>query len=147
MDDHLKDGLSGARTGYLPRDLSLVPPRDAMCLPPDKVLIICTGSQGESRAALSRIAEISHPDIYLEEGDTVFFSSKVIPGNEDENERLKRRLNKLGAKIVDEEDEYIHVSGHPCLDELRVMYSWLTPKVLIPVHGYPPSPRSTCGCG
>ena len=135
----LKRMVSAAQeTGYLPRDLSLVPPRDAMYLPPNKVLIICTGSQGESRAALSRIAEMSHPDIYLEEGDTVFFSSKVIPGNEDEIERLKQRLNRLGAKTVDEEDEYIHVSGHPCRDELRMMYAWLTPEVLIPVHGHPP---------
>lgn len=125
-------------TGYLPRDLSIVPPRDAMYLPPDKVLIICTGSQGEPRAALSRIAERSHPEIYLEEGDTIFFSSKVIPGNEDEIARLKRRLYKLGVEIIDEEDEPIHVSGHPCVDELERMYSWLNPKILIPVHGYPP---------
>ena len=108
-----------------------------MYLPPDKVLLICTGSQGEARAALSRIAAGTHPDIYLEEGDTVFFSSKVIPGNELEIAQLKRRLIKLGAQTIDEEEEYIHVSGHPCRDELKQMYTWLKPQMLIPVHGYP----------
>jgi len=124
-------------TGYLPRDLTLVSPKDAMYLPPERVLLICTGSQGESRAALSRIAEGSHPNIYLEEGDTVFFSSKVIPGNEEGIERLKHNLNKLGVRTVDEDEEFIHVSGHPCRDELKEMYGWLKPQVLIPVHGYP----------
>ncbi len=125
-------------TGYIPRDLPLVPPRDAMYLPPERVLIVCTGSQGEARAALSRIAEMNHPDIYLEESDTVFFSSRVIPGNEEEIERLKGRLGRLGVKIVDEEEAFIHVSGHPCVNELKTMYSWLQPQLLIPVHGYPP---------
>ena len=108
-----------------------------MYLPPERVLLICTGSQGEARAALSRIAEGRHPNIYLEEGDTVFFSSKVIPGNEEGIERLKHNLNKLGVRTVDEDEEFIHLSGHPCRDELKEMYGWLKPQVLIPVHGYP----------
>ena len=101
-------------------------------------MLICTGSQGESRAALSRIAAHAHPDIYLDAGDVVFFSSRVIPGNELEIGKLKQALRAQQVKIVDEEDEMIHVSGHPCIDELRQMYRWLTPQILIPVHGYPP---------
>ena len=129
---------SAQETGYLSRTLPLVPPRDAMYLPPERVLLICTGSQGEARAALARIAAGTHPHIYLEENDTVFFSSKVIPGNEDEIHNLKAGLNKLGVRTIDEEEEEnIHVSGHPCRDELRMMYDWLQPEVLIPVHGYP----------
>ena len=129
---------SAQETGYISKSLPLVPPRDAMYLPPERVLLICTGSQGEARAALARITAGTHPDIYLEEGDTVFFSSKVIPGNEIEIQNLKNGLNKLGVRTVDEEEECIHVSGHPCRDELKLMYEWLKPEVLIPVHGYPP---------
>ena len=125
-------------TGYLSRNIVFVPPRDAMFLPPERVLLICTGSQGEARAALSRIAAQTHPDIYLTEGDTVFFSSKVIPGNEREIEHLKRSLTAQEIKVVDEGDAFIHVSGHPCVDELKQMYAWLKPQVLVPVHGYPP---------
>ena len=125
-------------TGYLSRSVAFVPPRDAMFLPPERVLLVCTGSQGEARAALSRIAAQTHPDIYLDEGDTVFFSSKVIPGNEREIEQLKRALDQQGVRVIDEEEEPIHVSGHPCVDELKQMYHWLTPQILIPVHGYPP---------
>lgn len=129
---------SAQETGYISRSLPLVPPRDAMYLPPERVLLICTGSQGEARAALARITAGTHPDVYLEDGDTVFFSSKVIPGNEQGIQNLKSGLSNMGVKVVDEEDELIHVSGHPCKDELRLMYDWLTPEVLIPVHGYPP---------
>ena len=135
----LKRMVSAAQeTGYIPRDLSIVPPREAMYLPPERLLLVCTGSQGEARAGLARIAGRSHPDIYLEEGDTVFFSSKVIPGNENEIEQLKKGLRRLGVKTIDEDEEYIHVSGHPCRDELKLMYQWLKPQILIPVHGYPP---------
>ena len=124
-------------TGYLSRSTVFVPPRDAMFLPPERVLLICTGSQGEARAALSRIANQTHPEIYLTEGDTVFFSSKVIPGNELGIEQLKRALSAQNVKVIDETEEMIHVSGHPCIDELHQMYEWLKPEVLIPVHGYP----------
>ena len=135
----LKRMISAAQeTGYLPRELPTVPPRDAMFLPPERVMLVCTGSQGESRAALSRIAAQTHPDVYLDEGDCVFFSSKVIPGNEREIEGLKRMLSEQGVKIVDEETALIHVSGHPCIDELKELYHWLVPSTLIPVHGYPP---------
>ena len=125
-------------TGYLPRNIPFVPPRDAMFLPPERTMLICTGSQGEARAALSRIAARTHPDIGLDEGDTVFFSSKMIPGNEIEIEQLQAALSDQGVKVISEESEPIHVSGHPCRDELTQMYGWLKPQILIPVHGYPP---------
>jgi ribonuclease J len=125
-------------TGYLPRDLNQVPLHDAMYLPRHKVLLICTGSQGEERAALSRISRHQHRQIFLEEGDAIFFSSKVIPGNEEGIERLQERFVSQGVRVITEENEHIHVSGHPCVDELKQMYAWVKPEALIPVHGYPP---------
>lgn len=144
----LKRMIAAAQeTGYLSRTLATVPPRDAMFLPPDRIMLICTGSQGEARAALGRIANQSHPDVYLDQGDSVFFSSKVIPGNEEEIARLKQGLKRQGVKVIDEEDALIHVSGHPCVDELKQLYQWLTPNILIPVHGYPPHLEAHAGVG
>jgi len=125
-------------TGYLPRWLDEVPPYDAMFLPRHKVMLICTGSQGEERAALSRIARGDHRHIELDSDDVIFFSSKVIPGNEEEIARLQERFIERGVRVVTEDDEPIHVSGHPCVEELKQMYSWVRPETLIPVHGYPP---------
>lgn len=125
-------------TGYLPRWLDEVPPHDAMFLPRHKLMLICTGSQGEERAALSRIAQGEHRHIYLEPDDAVFFSSKVIPGNEEEIGLLQARFMEQGVRVITEEQELIHVSGHPCVDELKQMYHWVQPEALIPVHGYPP---------
>lgn len=124
-------------TGYLPRALNEVPLRDAMYLPRHKVLMICTGSQGETRAALSRISFGQHRDVFLEPDDVIFFSSKVIPGNEEGIERLQRRFQHSGVRVVSERDDLIHVSGHPCIDELKQLYGWVRPECLIPVHGYP----------
>jgi len=103
--------------------------------PPDKVLLLCTGSQGEPRAALSRIAEGSHRNVTLSSGDSVIFSSRIIPGNERGIFDLMNRLAERGVKIITEKDEHIHVSGHPCRDELRQMYAWAKPTTAIPVHG------------
>ena len=124
--------------GYLSRDIPFVSPKDAMYIPRDRLLVICTGSQGETNAALTRISSGNHPDLILEPKDAVFFSSKVIPGNEEVIERLQTKLRSLGIKVTTEFDEQIHVSGHPCIEELKQMYTWLQPQVLIPVHGYPP---------
>jgi ribonuclease J len=105
-------------------------------LPPQEVFAVATGSQGESGAALSRLAAGSHPAMELAPGDTVIFSSRVIPGNEDSLESLCASLKARGVEvIVDTDTAPIHASGHPAQDELRVMYDWIKPHVAIPVHG------------
>ena len=123
------------RTGYLAPDLTFYEAEDAAHLPRDKVLYICTGSQGEGRAALMRIASGQHQDVALEEGDVVVFSSRVIPGNEKAIAKVQNHLAKLGVEIVTTRDHFIHVSGHPARDELRRMYQMIRPAIAIPVHG------------
>jgi len=121
--------------GYLadvPRFLS---EDEAGYVPRDKILLICTGSQGEPRAALARIARDDHPNVTLEEGDVAIFSSRIIPGNEKSINRLHNALIRLGIEVVTEEDHFVHVSGHPCRDELVRMYQMVRPRVAIPVHG------------
>jgi len=97
--------------------------------------LICTGSQGEPRSALSRIADDDHPEVSLDAGDTVIFSSREIPGNERSIGRLHNKLASMGIEIVTARDEYVHVSGHPAKDELIQMYQWTRPKIAVPVHG------------
>ena len=104
-------------------------------IPRDRVLLICTGSQGEPRSALSRIARDDHPHVVLETGDAVIFSSRIIPGNEKAINRLQNALVRLGVEIVTEEDHFVHVSGHPARDELVRMYQMVRPQIAIPVHG------------
>jgi len=123
------------RTGYLASDLTFYKPEDAAHLPRDKIVYISTGSQGEGRAALMRIAMDQHPDIGLEEGDVAIFSSRAIPGNEKAIFRVQNQLAKLGVDIVTARDALIHVSGHPARDELRRMYQTVRPRIAIPVHG------------
>ncbi|WP_300543045.1 ribonuclease J [Maricaulis sp.] len=108
---------------------------EAGFFPPEKILYLCTGSQGEPRAALSRIAEGNHRNVTLGSGDTVIFSSRVIPGNDLGIFQLQNRLAERGVEIVTEKSRPVHVSGHPCRDELAQMYQWAQPKVAIPVHG------------
>ncbi|UGV26490.1 ribonuclease J [Rhodopseudomonas boonkerdii] len=103
--------------------------------PPDKVLALCTGSQGESRAALARIANDDHPLVTLNKGDTVIFSSRTIPGNEKAVGTIVNGLVTQGIEVVTDRDALVHVSGHPRRDELRDMISWVRPELLIPVHG------------
>jgi len=123
-------------TGYLKDLPEFVDERDAGFLPRDKVVMICTGSQGESRAALSRIAADEHPHVVLERDDTVIFSSRVIPGNERNILRLQNGLARLGVNLItDDTHPHIHVSGHPARDELARMYQWVRPRIAIPVHG------------
>jgi ribonuclease J len=122
-------------TGYL-RDLPpIASEEDAAELLPHKVLYLVTGSQGEPRAALSRIAEDNHPGVALEQGDTVIFSSRIIPGNEIGIFALMNKLAARGIEVITADSEDIHVSGHPAREELSQMYRWLRPKIAIPVHG------------
>jgi ribonuclease J len=104
-------------------------------LPPDKVLALCTGSQGEPRAALARIAEDEHPEVTLVRGDRVIFSSRAIPGNEKAIARVINGLVAQGVEVVTDRNALVHVSGHPRRDELRDMINWVKPNILIPAHG------------
>ncbi len=113
----------------------IIDEEEARALPSGHVLYICTGSQGESRAALSRIANGERRNIKFTRGDVVIFSSKIIPGNEKSIFRLQNSLAEDGVHIVTEKDRAIHVSGHPYQDELKQMYDWVKPHIAIPVHG------------
>jgi ribonuclease J len=124
-------------TGYLNDLPPFIADSQVGYLPRDKVLLICTGSQGEPRSALSRIAADDHPEVSLDAGDTVIFSSREIPGNERSIGRLHNKLASMGIEIVTSRDEYVHVSGHPAKDELIQMYQWTRPKIAVPVHGEP----------
>ncbi|MFZ1920705.1 MAG: ribonuclease J [Xanthobacteraceae bacterium] len=104
-------------------------------LPPDKVLALCTGSQGEPRAALARIAQDEHPDVTLSRGDRVIFSARPIPGNEKAVARVINGLVEQGIEVVTDRTHLVHVSGHPRRDELRDMIAWVRPQILIPAHG------------
>ncbi|MHA6288677.1 ribonuclease J [Maricaulis sp. CAU 1757] len=121
--------------GLLQHLKPFVEEEEAKSFPKDKILYLCTGSQGEPRAALSRIAEGNHRNVSLSTGDTVIFSSRVIPGNDIGIFALQNTLAERGVNIITERDRPIHVSGHPCRDELAQMYAWAKPKVAIPVHG------------
>ncbi|MDP6692330.1 MAG: ribonuclease J [Alphaproteobacteria bacterium] len=104
-------------------------------LPPEKVMFMCTGCQGESRAALARIAHGDHRHVVLEQGDLVIFSSRVIPGNEMAISRVRNRLLWNGVEVIGENEPGVHVSGHPCRDELAEMYRLVRPRIAVPVHG------------
>ncbi len=121
--------------GYLADTPAFIQQEEACYVPNEKMVLICTGSQGEPRAALSRIASNDHPYISLGQGDTVLFSSRIIPGNETSISFLQNQLVRLGVNIITAKDEFIHVSGHPARDELAHMYQLVRPEVSIPVHG------------
>jgi ribonuclease J len=106
-------------------------------LPPDKVLALCTGSQGESRAALARIAQDDHPEVALSRGDRVIFSSRAIPGNDKAVMRVINGLVGQGIEVITDRTHLVHVSGHPRVSELNDMIGWVRPQILIPVHGEP----------
>ena len=125
-------------TGYWPDDLSdRLDARYLGHLPPEEVFAACTGSQGEPNSALARLAQDMHRDLLLETGDTVIFSSRVIPGNERAVERVQQRLCTLGVRLVTDRETFVHVSGHPAQEDLRRLYDWVQPPVVIPVHGTP----------
>tara|TARA_R110002073_G_scaffold149297_8_gene302881 strand:+ start:10930 stop:12603 length:1674 start_codon:yes stop_codon:yes gene_type:complete len=121
--------------GLMQTSQPFVDEEDAAHFPKDKILYLCTGSQGEPRAALSRIAEGTHRNVQLSRGDSAIFSSRVIPGNEIGIFELQNKLAERGVDIITEHDRDIHVSGHPCREELRAMYNWAKPRIAIPVHG------------
>ncbi|MEE8351100.1 MAG: ribonuclease J [Rhodospirillales bacterium] len=121
--------------GYLENVAAFVAEEDAGHLPDDKALIICTGSQGEPRAALWRIANDDHPNVTLKSGDTVIFSARIIPGNETDIGKLHNQLARKGIEVITDGDKFIHVSGHPGRDELAHMYQLVRPKLAVPVHG------------
>ena len=121
-------------TGYLRDFPEPVRFDEAMRLPRNEVLIVATGGQGEPRAALGRIASGNH-ELKLGEGDTVVFSSRIIPGNEVAIGRIMNQLSDLGVLIVTEKQAHVHVSGHPGRPELEAMYRWVRPQILVPVHG------------
>ena len=121
--------------GYLQNVIEPLDTRDTKKLPRDKIVYLCTGSQGEPMGALNRISNYTHPDVFVEKDDTVIFSSKIIPGNVRKHYNVHNKLLKEGINVVTEETEFVHVSGHPNREDLRDMYKWIKPKSLIPVHG------------
>jgi ribonuclease J len=121
--------------GYLKGIPPFASEDDAADIPDDRLLILVTGSQGEPRAALARIALDQHPRIELGEGDTVVFSSRVIPGNERAIGTVQDNLVRRGVRLMTDADHAIHVSGHPARDELRRLYRLVKPPVAVPVHG------------
>lgn len=128
--------VSAAReTGYLTDFPTTLDEAEAAELPPSRVLYLCTGSQGEPRAALARIASGDHPNVSLGQGDTVIFSSRIIPGNELTIFDIQNKLAALGVEVLTERDHFVHVSGHPAREELAQMYRWVRPRIAVPVHG------------
>jgi ribonuclease J len=122
--------------GYveLPEE-SIVSPKEAMDLPPDRVLVLCTGSQGEPMSALTRIAYGDHANVSVERGDTVIISAKPVPGNELRVHDSINHLARLGAEVLHQEIAPVHVSGHACSEELRTLLSLVRPRGVMPIHG------------
>jgi ribonuclease J len=121
--------------GYLKDVVKPIDPRDAKKISREKIVYLCTGSQGEPMGAMMRISSYVHPDVFIEKDDTVIFSSKIIPGNEKKLYKLHNQLVKDGIEVISEENEFVHVSGHPNRDDLKDMYNWVKPQCVIPVHG------------
>lgn len=122
---------------YLPEFHGFLEPQDAVTMPRDKVVYICTGSQGEQRAALTRLAAGDHPELVLEQGDNVIYSSRDIPGNEKAIGRVQNMLVEMGVNLIttDKVPMTIHASGHAAQDELKQLYHWVKPTIAVPVHG------------
>jgi len=121
--------------GYLKDVIEPIDPRDAKKISREKIIYLCTGSQGEPMGAMMRISSFVHPDVHIEKNDTVIFSSKIIPGNERKLYKLHNQLVREGIEVISEENEFVHVSGHPNREDLKDMYNWVRPKAVIPVHG------------
>ena len=122
-------------TGYLPENFSYLDQQRFDDIAADKVLLLCTGSQGEPRAAMARLAEDQHPDVSLDKGDLAIFSSRTIPGNEKSVGKVLNALARRGVDIVTDNEALVHVTGHPRRDELREIYGWMHPEVVVPMHG------------
>ncbi len=121
--------------GYLKNVIEPIDSRDAKNISREKIVYLCTGSQGEPMGAMMRISNYTHPDVDIEKGDAVIFSSKIIPGNEKKLYKLHNQLVKEGIEVISEETEFVHVSGHPNREDLKDMYNWVKPECVIPVHG------------
>ena len=121
--------------GYLKDVIEPIDSREAKNISREKIVYLCTGSQGEPMGAMMRISSYVHPDVLIEKGDAVIFSSKIIPGNERKLYKLHNQLVKNGIEVISEESEFVHVSGHPNREDLKDMYNWVKPKCVIPVHG------------
>jgi ribonuclease J len=122
-------------TGYLEGIQDFYGIETYQSLPRNRVLALCTGSQGEGRAALARIAEAQHPSVTLDPGDRVIFSSRTIPGNEKEVGRVVNGLIRQGIEVISDRTHLVHVSGHPRQAEIEEMYGWVRPRIVVPVHG------------
>jgi ribonuclease J len=123
------------KCGYLKNLIEPLEPREAKKTSKNKIVYLATGSQGEPMGAMNRIVNGSHPEVFLEEGDCVIFSSKIIPGNEKKLYNLQNQIVRDNIEIISEENAFVHVSGHPNRDDLKDMYKWVKPKSVIPVHG------------
>tara|TARA_Y100000996_G_scaffold305795_1_gene242772 strand:- start:3 stop:1661 length:1659 start_codon:yes stop_codon:yes gene_type:complete len=123
------------KCGYLQNVIDPIEARDAKNISREKIVYLCTGSQGEPMGAMTRISNYSHPDVFIERGDAVIFSSKIIPGNEKKLYKLHNQLVREEIEVISEDSEFIHVSGHPNREDLKDMYNWVKPQSVIPVHG------------
>jgi ribonuclease J len=130
-----KTDEAARNSGYLKGVRPFIDEDEAGGMDENKVVYVCTGSQGEPRAALSRISSEDHPRVRLRADDVIIFSSRAIPGNERAIDRIKNRFHAAGVIVVTDRDAPIHVSGHPYREELKQLYRWTRPKIVIPVHG------------
>ncbi len=124
-------------TGYLPEGFRYVDQQQFGEFKRSKVVCLCTGSQGEPRAAMARIAANEHPDVSLDKGDLAIFSSRTIPGNERAVGAIQNSLVRMGVEVLTDGEALVHVTGHPRRDELRQLYAWVRPRIAVPMHGEP----------
>jgi len=122
-------------TGYLSKAFRYLSQQEFSRLPRDRIVCLVTGSQGEPRAAMARIADNEHPDVSLSKGDLVIFSSRTIPGNEKAVGYIQNNLVRMGCDLLTDGDALVHVTGHPRRDELKQMYQWTRPQIAVPMHG------------
>jgi len=123
------------RTGYLKNIPAFLNERDSTMVDPGQIVIMATGSQGEPRAAMARLATGEHPQLDLSPNDVVIYSARAIPGNEKDIARVQTNLRAMGVHVVTDQEEFVHVSGHPAHDDVVDLIQWLQPKVLLPIHG------------
>ena len=121
--------------GYFSDIDTPIDPRDVKKISRDKIVYLCTGSQGEPKGAMNRICNQDHPDVDITSDDTVIFSSRIIPGNEKKLYSMHNILVRRGINVISEENAFIHVSGHPGREEMHEMYDWIRPQISVPVHG------------
>jgi len=132
----IKRNVAAAREcGYLENFPPILREEDAAHLPRHKLFYVCTGCQGEARAALMRILQDNNKNVHISKGDTIVFSSKIIPGNELSIARMHNMLSEKSVDVITEKNAFVHVSGHPGQEELKQMYEWIRPNVVVPTHG------------